>query len=326
MRRVLCAEYGPPSALRVVEEPDCIPSPTQVVVDVAAAGVDYVDSLIIQGQYQLKLPPPFTPGTELAGTVSAVGDEVVGFAVGDRVVATNWSAFASQSVIELGPDRQINEAITRLPDAIDFDRAAVLTQSYCTMWFAFTQRMQLRAGQKVLVLGAGGGVGLAAIDIARSFGAEIIAAASTDEKLAVARAEGAHHVINYTTEDLKSRAKEIGVDVVVDPIGGEMADAALRASGWMSTYLVIGFASGGIPKLPANLALLNNRTVVGVDWGAWSARDVAGQDAALREVLAEVADGRLRPQAPHRRPLEECGAVLQEALDRQLVGKTVLIP
>lgn len=326
MRRVLCDEYGPPSSLKVVEEPDLVAGPNQVVVDIAAAGVDYVDALIIAGQYQLKVGLPFTPGTELAGTVSSVGDGVSAFAVGDRVVATNWAGFASQACVDIGPNHAINEALTKIPDEIDFDLAASLTQSYCTMWFAFTQRMQLREGQKVLVLGAGGGIGLATIDIARSFGCEIIAAASTDEKLEVARAEGAHHTINYTTDDLKTRAKEIGVDVVVDPIGGDLAEAALRASGWMSHYVVIGFASGGIPRFPLNLALLNNRTIVGVDWGAWSARDEAGQAACLREVLVEVADGRLRPQPPHRRPLDDVAVVLQEALDRKLVGKTVLIP
>jgi NADPH2:quinone reductase len=312
--------------LKVVDEPDLVAGIGQVVVDVAAAGVDYVDALIIAGQYQVKLQPPFTPGTELAGTVSAVGDGVEQFAVGDRVVATNWAGFASQAVITLGEDAAMNEALTKIPDNLDFDRAAVLTQSYCTMWFAFTQRMRLEPGQKVLVLGAGGGIGLATIDVARSFGAEVIAAASTDEKLDAARAEGATHTINYTTEDLKTRAKELGVDVVVDPIGGDMAEAALRAAGWMSTYVVIGFASGGIPRFPLNLALLNNRSIVGVDWGAWSGGDAAGQSAVLHEVMDAVSDGRLRPQAPHRRPLDDVSVVLQEALDRQLVGKTVLIP
>ena len=327
MRRVLCAEYGPPSSLKVVDEPDLVAAPGHIVVDIAAAGVDYVDALIIAGQYQIKLALPFTPGTELAGTVSSVGEGVTEFAVGDRVLATNWAGFASQAALNLGPDRAINEAVTKIPDSLDFDRAAALTQSYCTMWFAFTQRMQLRPEHRLLVLGAGGGIGLAAIDIARSMGVTtIVAAASTDEKLAAARAEGATHTINYTTEDLKARAKEIGVDVVVDPIGGELAEAALRASGWMSTYIVIGFASGGIPRLPANLVLLNNRTVVGVDWGAWSGADPAAQAAVLAEVLAEVADGRLNPQAPHRVPLDQTADVLQAALDRELVGKTVLIP
>jgi NADPH2:quinone reductase len=144
--------------------------------------------------------------------------------------------------------------------------------------------------------------------------------------LAAARAAGATHGINYATEDLKARGKELGVDVVVDPIGGELADAALRASGWMSTYIVIGFASGPIPKLPANLVLLNNRTVIGVDWGAWTGRDPAGQATLLDELLTAVADGRLHPPTPQRAPLAEAGRVLQDALDRKLVGKTVLIP
>jgi NADPH2:quinone reductase len=175
-------------------------------------------------------------------------------------------------------------------------------------------------------LGAGGGIGLAAVDVACGLGATVIAAASSDEKLEAARAAGATETINYSTEDLKARGKELGVDVVVDPIGGDLAEQALRASGWMSTYIVIGFASGPIPKFPINLVLLNNRTVVGVDWGAWTGRDPAGQVALLQEMMTAVGDGRLHPPMPSRRSLEDAGGVLQEALDRKLVGKTVLVP
>lgn len=184
-------------------------------------------------------------------------------------------------------------------------------------------------GQTVLVLGAGGGIGLAAIDVAGALGATVIAAASSAAKLDAARAAGATEVIDYTTEDLKVQAKALsggGVDVVVDPVGGEHAEPALRATGWNGRYLVLGFAGGAIPKLPANLVLLNNRTVIGVDWGAWTGREPAGQQAVLDEVLGAVADGRLTPPAPHRVPLDEVASVLQAALDRRLVGKTVLNP
>ncbi len=319
MRRIVCTEWGSPSLLELVEADDFEARPGQVVVDIAAAGVNFVDALFVQGTYQIKIPPPFTPGSDWAGTVSAVGDGVDGLAVGDQVLGMGFGAFASQMAVAAS-------SVVRVPSTIDLHQAAALMQSYCTMWFAFTRRMQLQRGQKVLVLGAGGGIGLAAIDVAVGLGAEVIAAASSDEKLAAAKAAGATHTINYTTEDLKARGKEIGVDVVVDPIGGELADAALRASGWMSTYIVIGFASGPIPKIPANLVLLNNRTLVGVDWGAWTGRDPAGQAALLQELMGAVADGRLHPPSPSTFPLADAPKVLQMALDRQLVGKAVLVP
>ena len=315
----MCAAYGPPGSLTVVEEPDLEPLPGQAVIEVAAAGVNFVDALFVAGTYQIKIPPPFTPGTELAGTIVALGENTGGFSVGDRVLATTFGAFASQVALPVG-------ALSRVPDNLALDQAAALMQSYCTMWFAFTRRMQLREGQSVLVLGAGGGIGLAAVDVATALGATVIAAASSDEKLEAARAAGATHLINYAAKDLKTTAKELGVDVVVDPIGGEIAEQALRATRWMSTYIVIGFASGPIPKLPANLILLNNRTVIGVDWGAWTGRDPAGQATMLDELLGAVRDERLHPPSPHHAPLDEAGRVLQDALDRKLVGKTVLIP
>ena len=258
----------------------------------------------------------------MAGTILSLGEGVADFAVGDRVLATTFGAYASHVALPAA-------ALARVPATIDLDQAAALLQSYCTMWFALTRRAQLRAGETVLVLGAGGGIGLAAIDVAVGLGARVIAAASSDDKLAAARAAGAQEVINYSTEDLKVRAKELsggGVDLVVDPIGGELSDAALRASGWMSSYIVIGFAAGPIPKLPANLVLLNNRTVLGVDWGAWTGRHPEDQANLLEELLAAVGDGRLHPPAPQRAPLAEAGRVLQDALDRRLVGKTVLVP
>ncbi len=322
MRRIVCSEYGPPALLTIVEEPDLVPGPGQVVVAVESAGVNYVDVLLVAGTYQIKIPPPFTPGTELAGTVVALGDGVDGWTIGHRVLATTFGAFASHVSVPV-------RALSRVPDGLDLDRAAALVQSYTTMWFALTRRTTLTPGQTVLVLGAGGGIGLAAIDVASALGATVIAAASSAAKLDAARAAGATEVIDYTTEDLKVQAKALsggGVDVVVDPVGGEHAEPALRATGWNGRYLVLGFAGGAIPKLPANLVLLNNRTVIGVDWGAWTGREPAGQQAVLDEVLAAVADGRLTPPAPHRVPLDEVASVLQAALDRRLVGKTVLNP
>jgi NADPH2:quinone reductase len=321
MRRVLCTEYGSPGALTLVEEPDPVPGPGAVVVAVEAAGVNYADALLVAGRYQIKVPPPFTPGMELAGTVAAVGPEVDGVAVGDRVFATTVGAFATHAVVPAG-------ALTPVPDTLDLDRAASLVTTYGTMWFALTRRTTITAGETVLVLGAGGGVGLAAVDVAVALGARVIAAASSADKLEVARSVGATDVIDYSTEDLKTRAKELsggGVDVVVDPVGGDYAEAALRATGWEGRFLVLGFAAG-IPKLPANLALLNNRTLIGVDWGAWARREPDAHRDMLAELLTAVGEGRLHPPAPHREPLAAAGAVLQAALDRQLVGKTVLVP
>jgi NADPH2:quinone reductase len=258
---------------------------------------------------------------ELAGTVATVGPDVDGVAVGDRVLATTFGAFTTHAVVAAG-------ALTPVSDSLELDRAAGLVTTYGTMWFALTRRTTIAPGQSVLVLGAGGGVGLAAVDCATALGARVIAAASSADKLAVARSVGATDVVDYSTEDLKARAKELsggGVDVVVDPVGGEYAEAALRATGWEGRFLVLGFAAG-IPKLPANLALLNNRTLIGVDWGAWARQDPAANRDLLAELLGAVGDGRLHPPAPHREPLAAAGAVLQAALDRQLVGKTVLVP
>jgi NADPH2:quinone reductase len=319
VRRIVCTEYGPPSLLQVVESDDLVPRDGQVVVDIAAAGVNFVDALFVQGTYQIKIPPPFTPGSDFAGTIASIGNGVEGWYVGDPVLGTGFGAYASQLAVAAS-------SLTRVPPTIGLDQAAALLQSYCTMWFAFTRRMQLQAGQRVLVLGAGGGIGLAAIDVARCLGATVIGAASSEDKLAVARAAGAEHTINYSAYDLKTSAKELGVDVVVDPIGGDQAELALRGAGWMSTYIVIGFASGPIPKLPANLILLNNRTVIGVDWGAWTGRDPAGQAALLAELMGAVGEGKLNPPMPTRVPLDDAAVVLQNALDRKLVGKAVLVP
>ena len=324
MRRVVCREWGPPSGLVVEEVDDPEPTAGQVLVEVEAAGVNFVDALFVAGTYQIKVPPPFTPGSELAGVVRAVGDDVDGVAVGDRVLTSlGIGAWASHAVI---PAR----AVTPVPAGLDAPRAAALVQSYCTAWFALTRRTTVAAGESVLVLGAGGGVGLAATDVARALGARVTAAASSDEKRRAAVALGAEATIDYEVDDLKARARELaggsGVDVVVDPVGGPHTEAALRATGDGGRLLVIGFAAGPIPSVPANQVLLRNRSVLGVDWGAWAMRNPADQAALLDEVLAAVADGRLRPPAPTVRPLAEAGAVLDDLLARRIQGKVVLTP
>ncbi|MEZ5183497.1 MAG: NADPH:quinone oxidoreductase family protein [Acidimicrobiales bacterium] len=323
MERITCTAWGPPESLVLEEVATPEPGPGQVLVGVAAAGVNFVDALFVAGTYQIKVPPPFTPGSELAGTVLAVGEGVHGVAVGDRVLSSlGLGAFASHTVLPAG-------SVVPVPDELALPAAAALVQSYCTAWFSLTRRTTLGPGDQVLVLGAGGGVGQAAIDVARHLGARVIAAASTDEKLADAVAMGADATIAYEREDLKVRARELsggGVDVVVDPVGGEHTDAALRALGLFGRLLVIGFAAGSIPSVPVNQVLLRNRSVLGVDWGAWAMGHGEDQRALLDEVLAAVASGSLRPSAPSERPLAHAGAVLRDLLERRLRGKTVLVP
>ena len=323
MRRIVCTQWGPPEDLVLVDEADPVPGEGQVLVEVAAAGVNFVDALFVAGTYQIKVPPPFTPGSELAGTVTAVGPGVELIEVGDRVLSSlGLGGYASHAVLPA-------LSLTRIPDAIELPTAAALVQSYCTAWFALKRRTTVRPDETVLVMGAGGGVGLAAIDVARSMGARVIAAASTDEKLEAARAMGASDTIAYETEDLKARARELsegGVDVVIDPVGGPHTDPALRALGVFGRLVVIGFAAGGIASLPANQVLLKNRTVVGVDWGAWAMQHPAAQAVVLDEVLDGVRLGDLHPVAPAERPLADAGAVLRDLLERRLQGKTVLVP
>lgn len=323
MQRVVCTQWGPPEQLVLEDGPDPVPGPGQVAVEVAAAGVNFVDALFVAGTYQIKVPPPFTPGSELAGTVTAVGADVDGLWPGDRVVSSvGLGAFASHVVLPaLG--------VTRLPEGLALPTAAALGQSYCTAWFTLTRRTTVRPGETVLVLGAGGGVGLACIDVAHHLGARVIAAASTADKLADAEAMGADEVIAYESEDLKARARELaggGVDVVIDPVGAPRTEQALRALGPFGRLAVIGFAAGEIAAIPANQVLLNNRTVVGVDWGAWAMKNPASQAVLLDEVLDRVRDGSLHPVTPSERPLAEAGAVLRDLLERRLRGKTVLVP
>jgi NADPH2:quinone reductase len=323
MRIVVCPELGPLSNLVVEERPDPEPGDGQVVVAVRAAGVNYVDGLICQGGYQIKPPVPFTPGMEIAGEVVAIGSGVSGFGVGDRVMAmTGFGAFASHVAISA-------LSAIRIPDGLDDAGAATLTQSYGTAMFTLTRRTHVAEGEWVLVLGAGGGIGLAMTDVACALGGRVIAAASSADKLGAAKAMGAEATIDYETEDLKARARELsdgGVDIVVDPVGGRFSEPALRALRVFGRFCVIGFASGPIPSVPLNQVLLNNRTVVGVDWGAWTFRDPQGNQAMLAEVVAMAGDGRLHPTTPAERPLDDAAAVMTELLDRRIAGKVVLVP
>lgn len=323
MRAVVCCELGPPEKLVIEEHASLSPGPGEVRIAVRACGVNFVDGLLVQGLYQIKPQPPFVPGSEVAGEVEAVGEGVASPAVGDRVLAlTLMNGFSEQVIVAA-------EAAIPVPEGLDFAQAAAFTQSYATALFALSHRGALQSGETLLVLGAAGGVGLAAIDIAKAMGARVIAAASSPEKLELCREAGADLTIDYASEDLKLRAKELsggGVDMVYDPVGGEYAEPALRTLVPGGRYLVIGFATGDIPRFPLNLVLLKSCQVVGVDWGGSAAREPA-INVRLRDELGQLlAAGKLRPRAPKTYPLEAAGQALRALLDRKLAGKAVLLP
>ncbi len=323
MRALVCPELGPLETLVLEDRTPAVPGEGQVVVDVKAAGVNFVDGLMCQGQYQIKPPTPFVPGSEVAGVVAAVGPGVSGIAVGERVIAfTGIGGFADQVVVPA-------LSLVPMPASIDFAQAAALIQSYCTMLFSLTRRTSLTAGEWVLVLGAGGGVGLAAVDIATALGGRVIAAASDADKLASATAMGAEATIAYEDEDLKARARELtggGVDVVVDPVGGPHSEAALRALRHLGRFCVIGFATGTIASVPLNQVLLNNRTVVGVDWGGWTFKDPLGNRQLIDELMRLVDQGRLHPTHPASYPLDRAAEVMSGLIDRTVAGKAVVVP
>jgi len=323
MRAVVCQELGSLGNVMVCERDPLVAGPGQAVVDVRAAGVNFVDGLMCQGLYQIKFQAPYVPGGEVAGVVSAVGDGVTEARVGDRVMAMcGLGAFAEQVVVPVA-------SLAHLPERLGFGQAAAFIQSYSTAWYALTRRTSLAPGEKVLVLGAGGGVGLAAVDVSVALGASVIAAASKKEKLFAAEAMGASATIAYEDEDLKSRARELsggGVDVVVDPVGGRHSEPALRALRAFGRFCVIGFAAGSIPTVPLNQVLLNNRTVVGVDWGAWAMRNPAGNRQLLDELVEMVSSGHLHPVVPAEWPLEDAVLVMTGLLQRSVTGKAVLVP
>ena len=323
MRRLVCRAYGPVDQLTIEDVPEPEPRPGEVVVAVRAAGVNFVDALLVQGLYQIKPPLPFTPGGEIAGDVVEVGAQVSGIARGERVVVScGLGGFVERLAVPA-------ELARRLPAELSFERAAALVQSYATALFALTRRATVRPDDWVLVLGAGGGVGLAAVDVARHLGARVVAAASSADKLAAATALGAHASVNYESEDLKSRVRAItggGVQVVVDPVGGSYADAALRTLRGFGQYLIVGFAGGTIPSLRANLVLLGNRSAVGVDWGAWSMQHPDENRALVDEVLALAGSGALHPRDPVVYPLERAADALAALHSRRLTGKAVLRP
>ncbi len=322
MRAVRCIEVGSIGDLVLEEVPPPEIRPGSVRVTVEAAGLNYVDALFVQGRYQIKPTPPFVPGSELAGTVTEIADDVGGIAPGDRIVASvGLGAFAEQVVLPAS-------AVTLIPTSLSSPAAATLTQSFCTALYALEQRARLRTGETVLVLGGGGGVGHAAIQVATSLGADVLATASTPEKASHARAAGASVVLDPEPSSLRKRLREAapaGIDVVVDPVGDAATEPALRSLREGGRLLVIGFAGGEIPSIPTNLILLRNRSVVGVDWGAWGMGHPAEQAALLRTVLAMVTEGRLHPPEPTAYPIEQAAMALEDLLNRRVTGKAALV-
>ena len=321
MRALLCKELGTAEALQIETVDDPSPGPGEVVIDVHAAGLNFPDTLIISGKYQLQPDLPFVPGAEAAGRIGAVGDGVTDWRIGDRVIASGaHGAFAEKTV------KRADEIIA-LPDAMDYSTGAGFLAAYGTSYYALKQRAKLQSGETLLVLGAAGGVGLAAVDIGTALGARVIAAASSDEKLNTACRAGASERINYTSENLKERVKELtdgrGADVVYDPVGGELSEQALRATGWNGRFLVIGFAAGEIPKIPLNLCLLKNNSIVGVLYGAWIARDPVANAANVAELFALYEKGDLTPLVTQIYPLEEYVEAFATLTGRRAQGKVI---
>ena len=324
MRALVCKEFAPYDQLSV-EEVDAPPlGEGFVMVDVKAAGVNFPDILLVEGKYQMKPETPFVPGMEVAGVISELGEGVQGMKAGDRVIAaTMLGGFAEKVPV---PASQL----VPMPDSMSFEEGAALTTIYGTSYHALKDRARLKEGETVLVLGAAGGVGIATVQLAKAMGANVIAAASSTEKLEFCKANGADDVINYAEEDLKARAKELtggkGVDVVYDPVGGDYSEAALRASGWDARYLVIGFAAGPIPKIPLNLALLNSRNIMGVFWGAWVGREPRANAQNLKEIFDFFEAGRLKPQISASYGLDDYAKAFEDLLNRRVKGKVVLTP
>lgn len=324
MKALLCRQHGLPDTLAYDEIDDPVPGAGEVVVDMRAAGVNFPDVLIIQNKYQAKPALPFAPGAEFAGVVSAVGEGVTDRKIGDRVIGSvTFGAFAEK--VKLPAARTI-----LMPDGLDFERGAAFLLTYGTSYHALIDRAQLRAGETVLVLGAAGGVGLAAIEIAKATGARVIAAASTDDKLAVCREHGADELLNYSTEDLRERLRALtggrGPDVIYDPVGGHYAEPAFRSIAWRGRYLVVGFANGEIPKLPLNLALLKGASIVGVFWGQYTQLEPAGFQADVRRMFDWIAEGRLKPHVSARYRLADGARALEHLMERRATGKLVVLP
>ncbi|MEE9099652.1 NADPH:quinone oxidoreductase family protein [Pseudomonas nitroreducens] len=322
MKAVLCKAFGPAETLVLEDVASPEPKKNEVLLQVHAAGVNFPDTLIIEGKYQFKPPFPFSPGGEAAGVVGAVGEKVTHVKPGDRVMAlTGWGSFAEEVAVP-------GYNVMPIPDGMDFASAAAFGMTYGTSMHALKQRANLQPGETLLVLGASGGVGLAAVEIGKAMGAKVIAAASSDAKLEVAKAAGADVLINYSEGSLRDKLKEItggqGVDVIYDPVGGDLFEEAFRSIAWNGRMLVVGFASGTIPSLPANLTLLKGASLVGVFWGSFAQRQPQDNAANFQQLFTWFAEGKIKPLVSQTFPLEKAADAINHLGQRKAVGKVVV--
>jgi NADPH:quinone reductase len=322
MKAVLCTQFGPAGALKIADIDAPRAAPGEALVRVKAVALNFFDTLLIAGKYQHKPPFPFSPGAEFAGIVESVGSGVGEVTPGDRVIGySGWGA--AREIVTVGVQR-----LVKIPDQLEFERAAGLTVTYGTTLYALRERAELKAGESLVVLGASGGTGLAAIELGKVMGARVIACASSDDKLAFARQHGADEIVNYDREDMRGALKRLGgergVDVVYDPVGGRYAEPALRSLGWLGRYLVVGFAAGEIPKISLNLALLKSCDIRGVSWGAWTSREPAAQRRLMADILQWTAAGKLSAHVQAVYPLAEIATALEVLAARQAMGKIVL--
>ncbi len=322
MKSLLCVRHGPPEDLELTDIPTPAPGLGEVRITVRAAGVNFPDSLIIRNLYQMKPGLPFAPGSEVAGIVDAVGEGVQHLRPGDRVAAlTGIGGFSEQVVAPASH-------VVIIPDSMPFDEAAGFVMTYATSHHALKQRAQLQQGETLLVLGAAGGVGLTAVEIGKVMGARVIAAASSEARLALARKHGAHATIDYSITDLREGIRAAtdgkGPDVIYDPLGDHFSEPAFRSIAWGGRHLVIGFAAGEIPKLPLNLPLIKGASIVGVFWGDFTRRQPEQHHANMQELLAWYQDGRIRPHISARYPLAEGGKAIRALMDRQAMGKLIV--
>ncbi|MCX7142740.1 MAG: NADPH:quinone oxidoreductase family protein [Proteobacteria bacterium] len=324
MKAVLCKQYGLPDTLVLEEIPSLVPAAGQLVVSMKAAGVNFPDALIIQGKYQVKPAMPFSPGSELAGVVKEVGAGVNDFKIGDAVIAyAGHGGYAEEVAVDA-------RTCIPMPPGVDFKVAASFMMTYGTSYHALKDRAQLKPGETLLVLGAAGGVGSAAVELGKLLGARVIAAASSDDKLEACKKLGADATINYSSEDLREAVKRItdgkGVDVVYDPVGDKFAEPAMRDMAWGGRYLVIGFAAGEIPKIALNLPLLKGFSIVGVFWGSFTRKEPQKNQANVRELLGWIASGKLKPLVSAAYPLAQAAQALKDVMERKVTGKVVLVP
>ena len=324
MRAIVCKEFGPPEKLVVEDLPTPSITEHQVLLDVKACGVNFPDLLIIENKYQFKPPLPFSPGGEVSGVVKTVGAKVTTLKPGDRVLgAPGFGGFAEEIAIDA-------RNCVPIPASMPFDVAAAFLFTYGTSHYALKDRAALKPGETLLVLGAAGGVGLAAVELGKAMGAKVIAAASSAEKIAVCREHGADEGIDYSTEDLKERIKALtggnGADVIYDPVGGDFSEQAFRSIAWEGRFLVIGFAAGPIPKIPLNLVLLKGAQIVGVFWGSFTMREPARHAANIQELMEWYAAGKLKPRISATYPFTRVAEALGDLAARRVKGKVVLVP